>query len=41
MVCVRLKGLDCVRKVLARRVEMLSKENLGPNNDYDVRGGCV
>ena len=24
--------------MLARRVEALSKKNLGPNNDYDVMG---
>ena len=41
IVCVGMKGLGCVRKMSARRMEMLSKKNLGLNNDFDVRGGGI
>ena len=36
-----MKGLGCVIEVIERRLEMLNKENLGPNNDCGVRGGCA
>ena len=41
IVCVGMKGLGCIRKMSARRMEILSKKSLGLNNDFDVRGGGI